>query len=115
MIILIGLGCSLFVFFVLFWVFSSTPSKRDGAPIPVAALAALSPSKTSLAFTISSKDIEPIAGEDVLRTQLDLARAYLETDRKNLAKSILHNVIEQGSFEQKQEANRLLANLHRIS
>lgn len=109
MIILTGLGASLVVFFVFFWFFSNTNTKSLKA---VAAEQARQASKT---FTISSKDIETIAGDDVLTTQLDLARAYIETDRKKLAKSILSNVLDQGNLEQKQEAKRLLAALPGVS
>jgi len=57
---------------------------------------------------ISSKDITAIAGEDVFATQLDLARAYIETGRKQLAKKILQFVIQQGTSIQQEEAKRLL-------
>ena len=109
MIILLGLGSSLLVFLILFWFFSNTKSNS--------LLPALEHEKNvhSNKFTISSKDIETIAGEDVLTTQLDLARAYIETERKNLAKSILSHVVQQGSGEQKEEAKRLLESLHRVS
>ncbi len=104
MIILIGLAISLVVFLVLFWFFSSTKHLKPSLP----------PQQLNKAFTISSKDIENIAGDNVLTTQLDLARAYIETDRKSLAKSILTNVLVQGSADQKQEAKRLLANLQML-
>lgn len=60
------------------------------------------------AYTLSKKDIEMVAGEDVVTTQLDLARAYMEMGKNNLAKSILYHVSKQGKPEQKQEAERLL-------
>lgn len=107
MIILIGLGFSLAVFLVLFWFFSSA----GGASVKTAAEAGQS-HKT---FTISSKDIETISGDNLLSTQLDLARAYIETERKNLAKSILNNVMQHGSDEQKQEAKRLLGSLQTVA
>lgn len=59
-------------------------------------------------ITISSKDIHAIAGNDVVATQLDLARAYIETGRKQLAKKILQFTLEQGTSLQQEEANRLL-------
>jgi FimV-like protein len=103
MIILIGFGVSLAVFLVMFWFFTN-PGKH---PLAAADEAKHAP-KT---FTISSKDIETISGDNVLTTQLDLARAYLETERKNLAKSILNNVLQHGSEEQRQEAQRMLGDL----
>lgn len=57
---------------------------------------------------LSSKDIEMLAGEDVVTTQLDLARAYIEMDKKHLAKSILFHVSKQGNQNQKQEARQLI-------
>ncbi|SRR5579883_971314 len=59
-------------------------------------------------LTITSHDITAIAGDDVMATQLDLARAYIETGRKLLAKKILEHVIEQGSYAQQNEAKNLL-------
>lgn len=99
MIIVIGLFVSVAVFLVSFWFFSNS------GPHPLRSEEINATSKT---FTISSKDIETISGDNLLSTQLDLARAYLETDRKNLAKNILNNVLQQGSVEQRQEAERLL-------
>lgn len=55
-----------------------------------------------------SEDILAIAGDDVITTQLDLARAYIETGRKQLAKTILESVAQQGSAPQQQEARHLL-------
>lgn len=49
-----------------------------------------------------------IAGEDKLATQLDLARAYIETGKTQLAKKILLFVLEKGALPQQQEAKRLL-------
>ena len=60
-------------------------------------------------LTISSRDIRAIAGEDVISTQLDLARAYIESGRKKLAKKILEHVMHQGSDTQQQEAKSLMA------
>lgn len=53
-------------------------------------------------------DFNAIAGDDVFATQLDLARAYLETGNAPLAKSILKSVAKQGSAKQREEAKRLL-------
>lgn len=54
------------------------------------------------------EDFNAISGDDVLSTQLDLARAYIETGSKNLANEILRYVAEQGSAEQQKEARMLL-------
>ncbi len=104
MILLVGFSVSLLVFFIFFWLFSNTNrslQKQQAAVLQASAAQAKS-------FTISSKDIETIAGDDILTTQLDLARAYIETDRKNLAKNILNNVLLHGTTEQKRDAKRLM-------
>ncbi len=56
----------------------------------------------------SLDDLNAIAGDDVHATQLDLARAYLETGNAALAKSILKSVAKLGSAKQREEAKRLL-------
>lgn len=60
---------------------------------------------------ITSHDINAIAGEDAIATQLDLARAYIETGRQQLAKNILTYVVKQGSAVQQREAQRWLDNI----
>jgi FimV-like protein len=59
-------------------------------------------------FDDESIDVSAIAGDNVTTTQLDLARAYIETGRKHLAKNILETVVKQGSVVQQEEAQRLL-------
>lgn len=53
-------------------------------------------------------DVSAIAGEDLVGTKLDLARAYIETGKKKLAKHILLDVVTQGSATQQSEARTLL-------
>lgn len=60
---------------------------------------------------ITSHDIKAIAGEDILSTQLDLARAYIEMDKKSLAKKILKHVLQNGNGHQQQEARQLMSAL----
>ncbi|HEX2548599.1 MAG TPA: FimV/HubP family polar landmark protein [Gammaproteobacteria bacterium] len=60
---------------------------------------------------ITSRDIKAIAGEDVMATQLDLARAYIELGKINLAKQILQHVIKNGTESEKQAAEQLLVYL----
>ncbi len=57
---------------------------------------------------LTNKDIEMVAGDDIITTQLDLARAYAEMGKKQLAKSILQSVVKQGKPEQQQEARQLI-------
>ncbi|MBV8802271.1 MAG: hypothetical protein JO131_04785, partial [Gammaproteobacteria bacterium] len=58
---------------------------------------------------ITSKDIRAIAGDDMMVTQLDLARAYIELGKKKLAKQILDHVIKHGNPSQQQSARQLMA------
>lgn len=58
--------------------------------------------------SISSHDIKAIAGDDVITTQLDLARAYIELDKFTLAKKILEHVVEHGNSNQQDEAKKLM-------
>src|SRR5262245_38264251 len=55
---------------------------------------------------ISPPDLCAIAGDDKIATQLDLARAYLETNHKSLAKQLLTSILLQGNYEQQKEAKR---------
>jgi FimV-like protein len=59
----------------------------------------------------SSKDINAIAGDDVIATQLDLAKAYIEMDQKNLAKRILNDTLKCGNTAQKHAARQLIETL----
>jgi len=63
------------------------------------------------AFVITSQDIKAIAGEDMIATQLDLARAYIEIDKKKLAKKILEHVAQNGNSGQQLAAYQLMTNL----
>lgn len=56
-------------------------------------------------------DLIAISGEDVMTTQLDLARAYIETGKNEAAQDILHYVIEQGNETQQAEAQQLMIQL----
>lgn len=103
MVILIGLVTSILIFLSLTFFFSKTENysqNQDKTTGPATA--------STKPFTISSKDIETIAGDDIMLTQIDLARAYIETDRKNLARNILTNVIQNGIPELQREAHSLL-------
>jgi FimV-like protein len=64
---------------------------------------------TKPSIVITSRDIRAIAGDDVMVTQLDLARAYIELGKKKLAKQILDHVIKHGNPSQQQSARQLMA------
>jgi FimV-like protein len=57
------------------------------------------------------KDFNRIAGEDVISTQLDLAKAYIEMDKIKLAKDVLKQVIKQAKGDSKQAARQLMKTL----
>ncbi len=59
----------------------------------------------------TSVQMNSIAGENPISTKLDLARAYIEMDKKHLAKSILLSVQKQGTDQQKKQAKKLFETL----
>jgi pilus assembly protein FimV len=60
---------------------------------------------------MTNQHIDSIAGDDVMTTQLDLARAYIEMDEIKLAKEILSNVIQDGNPLQQRQAQHLITGL----
>jgi len=52
-----------------------------------------------------------LASEDEVTTKLDLARAYIDMDDKDSARSILGEVMEEGNTEQKQEAEKIFSQI----
>lgn len=62
-------------------------------------------------WVITSQDIKAIAGDDVMVTKLDLARAYIELGKKKLAQQILSHVSEHGNESQQQAAKQLMSTL----
>ncbi|MEO8963898.1 MAG: FimV/HubP family polar landmark protein [Gammaproteobacteria bacterium] len=65
------------------------------------------PAETKMLAGATSEDIDAIAGDDVISTQLDLARALIEMDKKDLAMPILKEVMLRGDVLQKREAEQL--------
>jgi FimV-like protein len=59
----------------------------------------------------TSRNFNAIAGDDVMATQLDLAKAYIEMGQKDLAITILKNVKRKGNDSQFAEAERLIKTL----
>lgn len=92
----IGFG-SIFVFMLgVFFIFKNTEKKSRKKSIQ------------NFSQVTVTTDFSSIAGEDIIATQLDLARAYIEADMQSLAKKILDSVVEQGNLAQQEEAQRLL-------
>lgn len=52
-------------------------------------------------------DLSAISGEDLMATQLDLARAYIEMGNQDAAKQILRDVMKLGNPSQQQAARIL--------
>jgi len=57
------------------------------------------------------QDIQAIAGDNVITTQLDLARAYIEMNQQDLARDLLNQIIKKGDILQQSEARQLVATL----
>jgi pilus assembly protein FimV len=74
---------------------------RDRAPTNTARLAA---------EELALPELEPVTMSEV-GTKLDLARAYMDMGDPEGARSILEEVLTEGSASQKQEAQRLIASL----
>jgi pilus assembly protein FimV len=52
-----------------------------------------------------------LASEDEVTTKLDLARAYIDMDDQESARSILGEVMQEGNADQKQEAEKIFGQL----
>jgi FimV-like protein len=98
----LGIGCLLAFILGLYCVFKK-PRKQIIESLP-----ALKPKPR---FVLTATDISSIAGDDVMATRLDLARAYVETGKRKLAKQILESVAKQGTSSQQEEALYLLSTL----
>jgi pilus assembly protein FimV len=75
-------------------------------------LQAISATRTSKLKTeeMALPELEPVTMSEV-GTKLDLARAYMDMGDPEGARSILEEVVSEGSASQKQEAQRLIENL----
>lgn len=106
----IGIG-SIFCFILgLFLIFKSSKrkySKNNVHHLPKSTSEKIE--SLNAKMVVTSNDISAIAGDDVIATQLDLARAYIETGRVSLAKKILEYVCDNGTESQQEEAVRLLS------
>ena len=64
--------------------------------------------ESSLEVAINDDDLDFLSEDDEVATKLDLARAYMDMGDMDGAKDILQEVVEQGSDEQKAEAQALI-------
>ncbi len=99
----IEVSLAIIVIICLFF-FKRQPLIEIASPVPQRPR----PDAKKSAIIITSQDIRAIAGDDVLTTQLDLARAYIEIGKKKLAKKILDHVVQHGNLRQKQVAQHLM-------
>jgi FimV-like protein len=98
---------------------SANPKSYDAFIVLILSLAALlllsltrkKPLQTAKLTKLDPKDIDAIAGDDVISTQLDLAKAYIEMNQKKIAKEMLNAIIKMGSNHQKSEARLLIQTL----
>jgi len=65
----------------------------------------------AVASEFESGDTDFLGDTDESATKLELARAYIDMADKDSAQDILNEVIEEGSDEQKEEAQKLLATI----
>lgn len=98
LMILISVGLGAFFLFsfgiyLIFRFFSVTPPKR----------------------VVPQHELASIAGDDLVATQLDLARAYLETDNYSAAIKLLKFVDENGTSPQQNEAKQFIKRIKKIS
>ena len=101
----VSAGAALVFIYGLYMVFKPATARRKAAKQTLDANSV--PNK----LVVTSSDISAIAGDDVMATQLDLARAYVETGRHLLAKKILDHVREHGNRFQQDEAHELLKSI----
>ena len=84
----------------------------NGAEAPTNKMQAITPtSRTAKLKTDEAlPELEPVTMSEV-GTKLDLARAYMDMGDPEGARSILEEVVQEGSASQKQEAQRLIETL----
>ena len=89
--------------------FDDLPPIGDEPAAPVVTAADLEGERLEPAATVS--DEEFFAGEDAIGTKLDLAKAYLDMGDPDGARSMLEEVLAEGSPLQQAEARKLLAEI----
>ena len=85
----------------------------NGTEAPTNKMQAISPTTRTAKIKvddIAQPELEPVTMSEV-GTKLDLARAYMDMGDPEGARSILEEVVQEGSASQKQEAQRLIETL----
>ena len=96
---------------------SPTSTVEDADDLALTMNAETGEAAGSLEFSLDDAGEDEAQGEgllastDEVATKLDLARAYLDMEDPEGARSILQEVIEEGSAEQKSEAESLISNI----
>lgn len=99
-LLLISTFVSAVLVFLIFALTSTKKTKLSQKPV-----------STKKPLTITSQDLKAIAGDNVITTQLDLARAYIEMGKTQLAKKILEHVLNHGDDVQRKDASKLISAL----
>lgn len=102
----VGMGCLTVFVLGLYLIFKTSSRDQSTETVGKQRSHKLLPSPPG-----AHHDVAAIAGDDVVATQLDLARAYIEINQASLAQTILDSVIQQGNAEQQEEARHLLSYL----
>jgi pilus assembly protein FimV len=79
----------------------------NGSESPTNKLQAITSRTKVEAEDVPATELEPVTMSEV-GTKLDLARAYMDMGDPEGARSILEEVVNEGSASQKQEAQRLI-------
>ncbi len=108
LLILLGLGSIVFFACGLFLIIKINRTPKLIKTSPISVLASEKKNDSLKLYQVTSNDIRAISGGDEIATQLDLARAYIETGRKQIAKKMLDHIIQKGNDTQQQEAQYLL-------
>jgi pilus assembly protein FimV len=85
----------------------------NGSEAPTNKMKAISPTTRTAKIKVddmAQQELEPVTMSEV-GTKLDLARAYMDMGDPEGARSILEEVVQEGSASQKQEAQRLIETL----
>ncbi len=85
----------------------------NGSEAPTNKMQAISPTTRTAKIKVDDAvhpELEPVTMSEV-GTKLDLARAYMDMGDPEGARSILEEVVQEGSASQKQEAQRLIETL----
>lgn len=110
-VLAIGGGALLVFILGIYLIFRLARKGKESAAVFKAAAPAKMRESKRTASVASSSDINAISGEDPVSTQLDLARAYIDSGKNQLAKIILESVATIGSEEHQEEAQRLLSSI----